>query len=449
MATNAFDPNNADHVQAAKDLYSAMQGMVTSGNEAGAKALYNEKQGQFGFSDADVSPYFTGPTGSVYTPDQIASWKTLTTTTPTTTTPTTTTPTITAGDPQGFTPPTGLISGVAALSPTSTAYAPKMFETSGYTTTPMTSTGYTPTAPAAATGYTAQGYTPAQITGQESVSDAVNRIIKGDSPLTQTATTASQQAANSKGLINSSMAVQAGQQAVINSALPIAQGDVATSLAVKSANQDAINQALLFLADSQNTAEQFLAAAKNQNGLFTAEQSTAAAAYAAQAANVASQINSAAANTAAQFAAAAKNAANAGNANAFNEAMAQYKQAITGALGAEYTAQTQSAVLGSQQKQELAVQTLKGTQATAVANIEAQYKTLLQTSASATSLFNNSTTIMSNILADSTAAPEVKASQIQAQQNMLKSSLAVLSGISNLDLGALLDFGTTPATAGA
>ena len=57
------------------------------------------------------------------------------------------------------------------------------------------------------------------------VAGRVNSLVSQDNPLMQTAQTRAAQAANARGLRNSSTAVQAGQQAVIETATPIASAD--------------------------------------------------------------------------------------------------------------------------------------------------------------------------------------------------------------------------------
>ena len=81
-----YDPNNPDHVAAAKGLASGMADMINSGNNVGAQALYNQKQQQFGFTDAEFSPYAhyqNDPNQQAFSADQIAKWKGATPQTPT------------------------------------------------------------------------------------------------------------------------------------------------------------------------------------------------------------------------------------------------------------------------------------------------------------------------------------------------------------------------------
>jgi len=105
------------------------------------------------------------------------------------------------------------------------------------------------------------------------VQSRVKSIIGEDSELMQQAKQRAQQEMNQRGLVNSSIAVGAGQQAVIAQALPIAQQDAQayTTAATNTANQ-------------QNAASQFNAGAQNTVALSNAQQANAAAANNQQAA---------------------------------------------------------------------------------------------------------------------------------------------------------------------
>lgn len=70
----------------------------------------------------------------------------------------------------------------------------------------------------------------------DSMADKVNDLVSTDSKLMQAAKTEGLKAANRRGLMNSSMAVSAAQDAVIKNALPIASQDAAQDFA---RNQDA------------------------------------------------------------------------------------------------------------------------------------------------------------------------------------------------------------------
>lgn len=88
--------------------------------------------------------------------------------------------------------------------------------------------------------------TPAPVVGgvseNETVSGQIKKLIAEDSPLMEQARGSSQQQATARGLQNSSIAAQAGEQAVISSALPIAQQDASTNATRQSQNLSTVNQ---------------------------------------------------------------------------------------------------------------------------------------------------------------------------------------------------------------
>jgi hypothetical protein len=75
------------------------------------------------------------------------------------------------------------------------------------------------------------------------VAGRVNSLVSADNPLMQTARTQAAQTAAARGLVNSSLGVQAGQQAVINTATPIASADASLFQQQNLANQAALNSA--------------------------------------------------------------------------------------------------------------------------------------------------------------------------------------------------------------
>lgn len=87
----------------------------------------------------------------------------------------------------------------------------------------------------------------------KSTAGRVNSIINTGSPLMKTAATKAAQAMQARGLRNSSMAVQAGQQAVIETALPIAQTDANLFQQQALANQNARNTAAQFNSNTKAT----------------------------------------------------------------------------------------------------------------------------------------------------------------------------------------------------
>lgn len=93
----------------------------------------------------------------------------------------------------------------------------------------------------------------AAMTDDMLVNNQLNKIIRADNPLMQSARTSALQQMNGRGLLNSSMSAEAAQKAVIDSALPIAQQDANTHRGLAEFNTTAENKAREFAATAQNT----------------------------------------------------------------------------------------------------------------------------------------------------------------------------------------------------
>lgn len=100
------------------------------------------------------------------------------------------------------------------------------------------------------------GYDPERVTlgTDDTVAGQINKVIGADSPLMESARTRAAQGMNSRGLLNTTMAQQAGEKAVIDSALPIAAADAQTNFQAKGLNQAAGNRGSEFTATATNTA---------------------------------------------------------------------------------------------------------------------------------------------------------------------------------------------------
>lgn len=135
---------------------------------------------------------------------------------------------------------TGLVSG-AMESPTTT------------TTSTQTTAQPTQTAAPAPQPVQTSNLNPAAATYQpetrqvdpatQTVQGQVNSILAKDSPLMQRARTLATQQMAQRGLVNSSMAVGAGQAAMVDRALPMAQQDASTYSATAAENMAARNRA--------------------------------------------------------------------------------------------------------------------------------------------------------------------------------------------------------------
>ncbi len=246
----------------------------------------------------------------------------------------------------------------------------------------------------------ATGYDPAQFEvdpGKQTVAGQLTSLLSSGNPYLEAARSGAMETANSRGVLNSSMAAGAGEAAAINSALPVASADAST-----------YNNAENFNKSADNTALQFGANTENQAGLI-GTQTEAQKQIAQQAADIQTgQVLPA--QTAAQ-------------------------KELTAATGEQ-----QRQTLAQSGQQDIATQTLRGEQATDLANIEAQYKTLIQASASAADVMKNASGAVGAIMADTTTTTEQKQAAVNTVSQLVRSSLAVSGSIADLDLTSLLNF---------
>ena len=145
------------------------------------------------------------------------------------------------------------------------------------------------------------------MTNDSSVSGQLNTLLSSGSPLMQQAATQGLEYANSRGLLNSSMASGAAQGEMIKAATPIATSDAQANLAINKYNTDIINQNNIADANSANAANQY--SAGNLNAAATAhtlaetnkETNAATAGYNAITAKNLAETNSVAADAAAGY----------------------------------------------------------------------------------------------------------------------------------------------------
>lgn len=114
-------------------------------------------------------------------------------------------------------------------------------------------------------------YAPAQATSadwtvdkNQTVQGQMDGLLAKSSPLFQRAETKANQQSVQRGLLNSSMAVGAAQNAVIDAAMPMAQQDAGTYAESARTNANARTQTSQFNAGETNTASRFGADAENQ-----------------------------------------------------------------------------------------------------------------------------------------------------------------------------------------
>lgn len=247
-----------------------------------------------------------------------------------------------------------------------------------------------PAATATTTNATATGFEGAQTAVNrptDTVQGQIAGIIDPNSPLMQQAERRAREQANSRGLINSSIAVGAGQEALYNAALPIAQQDANTYTNTRLQNQNSTNAGL-----------QFTAAANNQASQTNATLGTDT-----------SQKNAQAANT------------------------------------LQLTTMDQSfktAIANADAENKVILQQMGDQTKTNLANIEADYKTLMQTSSSAADMYRQVQDAIGKVVTDTNMNAAAKAAAINGYMGNLKTALNLVASVNGVDLGGLLDFGT-------
>ncbi len=210
----------------------------------------------------------------------------------------------------------------------------------------------------------------------ELISTQVNKVIAEDSPLMQQAAAKASQAANSRGLLNSSMAVQAAQAAVMDRALPIAQYDAGANSNVLNSNQANTQQTGLFNAGQQQDINKFNSTGNAQTSQFNSSE-----------ANKASIVN----------------------ASEQNKILQQF--------------------LDQGNKLQLA-------------DIEASYKVLMQSEASAMTIYQQSIKNISEILMNPDLTAEAKTAAVSNQNQLLSTGMKIIGKMSGLNLDDLLTFPT-------
>lgn len=293
-------------------------------------------------------------------------------------------------------------------------------------------TGYN-AATAGATGYDASqanayGFDASQanatnwnVNPDQTVQNQLATITSSGSPLMQQAQTNALQQMNRRGLLNSSMAIGAGQEAVIKQALPIATQDATLYANNAKYNADVANQMAQFNTGQTNQSRQFSSAAQNQAALANAAADNQAAQFTSGAANQASLANSSAQNQAAQFSAAAS-----------NQASQQYSQALNATVNKMMDQSMQIALSNADAQTKVELQNIDASTRKDLAATEAAYKNQMQASASANEIFQQVSKNIADIMANPDLEPGPKQTAIDSQKQYLQSALAILSATSGI-----------------
>jgi hypothetical protein len=353
---------------------------------------------------------------------------------------------------------TGVINSQMAPSPqvqgTNLSGQTRLVDTSGFTPTQTAATAQADTATASqtgSTGYTADKAALSQwnVDKNQTVQGQLENVLATDNPIMQQARTKAAQTANARGLINSSMAVQAGESAVIQSALPIAQQDATTYGSAAKSNAEYSNQNAQFNTSETNKASQFTANASNTAELANAQMKTdtsrtnaqlgtevnkqnASATNALQSQNLDNKARSEFQNVATQNDAAKTDAT-----TGLQAAMANQDVAVKQSAQ-QYDAAVKAAMQNADAQTRIQLQNIDAVTRTQLSEIEAKYKTQMQSSQSMASSYQSMIDSVTRIMMDKDLDAAGKQAAIDNVTTLYNGALAVQERITGLDLGEIL-----------
>jgi hypothetical protein len=297
------------------------------------------------------------------------------------------------------------------------------------------------TVPAAATQATATTYDPTKqvMSDGSSVQNQIANITASGSKLNTLAEAEANKQVNRRGLLNSSVAVGAGQKAVLQSALPIAQQDASTNASADAANAQYANSASQFNAGAQNTASQTNANLGTQVSLANSGAA-----------------NTAALQTSSQQATAALQTALA-RIQADTTLSAADKQIKSQQLISQNQINSQQSISDKENQNKLQLQqidsdtkkvlaTLDSDSKTKLSQLEADNRQLLQTNISAANEYAQYVQALSSIQTNQNMDGTAKQQAADSQLAALQASLKAIGAVSGLDLSKYFQSATFPTT---
>jgi hypothetical protein len=249
------------------------------------------------------------------------------------------------------------------------------------------------------------------VTSDQTVEGRLSSIMNANNPIIQMARSQAMQTANGRGLLNSSMAGQAGEAAAFQSAMPIAQQDASTAAKAASYNADEANQFGIKNADALN--------ARGMQGLQT---------------NTQIQLQGMQGETQRDV-----TAMQGQTSKDIAGIQAQTQLTTQGMQG-----QTQRDVSQLNADSQQRVTQLQGQNQQAVQEMQNQNQALLQTNSQAASAFNQALVSMTNINSNDKMDANAKTQAIAQIQSSLQSQLKTLSATSGLGLEQTLNFSNYP-----
>jgi hypothetical protein len=263
----------------------------------------------------------------------------------------------------------------------------------------------------------------------------LNNILKENGPLMQRAAAFGDMQANARGLVSSSLGVQAAQGAMIDRATPIATSDAGTYAAAGRTNAELGTQAALENARAKTSVSQFNTEQGNIDRRFDVEQAGINSRFATDQAGINSRF-------------AAEQVQRSVMQDKDIQAQNDIQQA--GFMQASRTQQYDAQVKMLMQTQDIAMRqqlaALDNQVKVQLADFEAKYKTSMQTSASMAQSYQSYMNSVTEVILNKDLDGDVKASMIAQLGSSYNSTFKLQQQISGLNLGELLTGGTVSYT---
>ena len=283
----------------------------------------------------------------------------------------------------------------------------------------------------------------------DTVEGRLNSIIDKNSALQQSAATRANEQMASRGLVNSSMAVGAGQKAVIDSALPIATSDAAAMQGVKSSNAQAANAASALGATGAQQQQAITRQGEVQAGLQESQGKIQAGLQEGQGI-IQSRLQQERGEieTALQTADAASKVDLQARAAVIDKELQELKGAQESTLSAQNADQAQAAAKLAGEI-ELSNQTelkkLDGELDIKLETLKGNYQALITSTQSAANMYAQTSSSISAILAAPKLSMSSKQQIISQEIDLLQNGLQTIGNANNVDFGNLLTFTNTGA----
>lgn len=311
-----------------------------------------------------------------------------------------------------------------------------------------------PPATANATAATA-GTTAWKPGASATVQGQLTSVLDAGGPLQDRAATKAAQTMNGRGLLNSSMAITAGQSALYDAALPIAQQDATVNANAGQFNANASNTAALTNAGLATDVSKTNAGAVNTATGAQAQQGATAVLQAnditnqnaMQAKDLASRYDLANLDVASRASLQAADAANQQKLQAANAVLQTGLQATDNAVKQSmqaYQLGVQQAMQGKDNETKMAVATLDANTQSKLAEVNNKYKVQLQTSQSMAVTYQSMVDGITKVMTDPTMDFTAKQDAINNLTKLYNGSLDMQSNLTGLNLGNLLGGLTTP-----